>query len=236
MQAVWGPVELNPNVENNQYLGRDAQPRQIVIRVGLNPNYAIGQTVSSIRETLYGLLTPGASDLITVRMMNGPNVVVQAVGTVNKMEIVPFSKDPEVQITIDCLESYLSASTYVTKAGITDFDNTIDNIGSVTVGFFYEMIFTADRAGCTIFAGGPATLPQMHFDYPFLDGDVLQVNTQKGRRSIKVKRGSTTLNAIRALSVDSVWLMMHPGENTFWMSPAVNDWGNVIYTPKYWGI
>lgn len=236
-----GPPDVSvligtPLGEMGIYQGRQPQPRQLVIRVGLNPNYSVGESASSMRSTLYGLLTPGASDAVTVKLMNGPNVSAITVGYVSKIEVVPFSKDPEVQITIDCVQPYLTAEAPVVTVPATQSSFAVENVGSVTVGLYLEVIFNATSGSWSLFTEALNAGPRMRFDYIFLAGDKLMINTQPGQRSIKLLRGAVTTNLIYALSSTSVWTLLHPGINTMWSAPVNYDWGQILYTPLYWGI
>lgn len=232
-----GPPEVNVFLSGGQYQGRKAVSRQIVLKVGLNPNHAIGQTAAAMRNTLYGLLTPGPTDSITVRFMNGPNVVVDAVGYIKNIEVVPFSKDPEVQITVDCLEPYLTAPGYVEQT-ITSGDEefTIENEGSVTTGFYIEVTFNASVAAWTLYSEQAGSGPRMRFDYAFLSGDKLKINTRSGQRYVKRTRSGTTIWLIKAMSSDSHWFELHPGENTFWTTFTGISEIEFHHTPQYWGV
>lgn len=237
-----GPPEIDVFLSKGFYQGRQPHDREIVIRVGLNPNYAVGQTAATMRNTLYGLLTPGGTDSIKVQLMNGPQVVVQTVGYVSKIEIVPFSKDPEVQITIECTTPYLLAPA-ATTLGLTDLGTpdasfAVTYPGTVNTGLYVEVIFNTDLSASSwaLFSGGNSTKPKMQINYDFKDGDKLMIDTREGQRSIKRTRGVSTINLLYALSTDSVWAELHPGITTFWPSSSRFNWGKVIFTARYWGI
>jgi len=236
-----GPPEIDVFLSGGIYQGRKPQDREIIVRAGLNPNYAVGQTAASMRTTLYGLLTPGGNDNITVQLMNGPVVVVQTSGYVKRIEIVPFSKDPEVQITIACAKPYLYEPTEKTlgllELGTPASPFTIENPGSVTAGFYLELTYNANQdTYWTLYSGGAGVAPKFRINYPFLNGDILMIDTREGQRSIKRTRGSSTINVLYALSTDSTWPTLHPGTNTFWTSSTSFNWGKAIFTPRYWGI
>jgi hypothetical protein len=231
-----GPPEIDNFLVNGVYNGRQPQDRQIVMRVGLNPAYSVGETPASLRTAIYGLLTPGPDDSITFKLMNGPNVVVVTKGYVSKIEPVIFAKDPEVQITIDCEGSYLEAETETSVVPSTKSPFTVTNPGSVTTGFYYEMTLNVNGSKWVLYTQGPGAGAKMELDYAFLSGDKIMVDTRDGQRSIKVLRGGVTTNLIYTLSSDSIWVQLHPGDNTFWPSTNVFTWGKVNFTPQYWGV
>lgn len=230
-----GPPEINNYLNKRVYQGRDVTDRQIVIRVGLNPDYSTGQTAASMRNTLYGLLTPGPSDSITVKFMNGPGVVALTTGYVSKIEIVPFAKDPEVQITIDCEGAYLEAETPTTLVPTTNDPFDVDNTGSVTVGFYLEATLTLDQSYFNLKTDPGGSAAKMSIQYAFLNGDILKIDTRADQKSIKRVRGGVEKSILGSLTADSVWLQLHPEVNRFWVDGTF-DWGQVVYTPKYWGI
>lgn len=233
-----GPPEIDNFLVNGIYNGRQVQDRQVIIRVGLAPNYAISETPSSLRTIIYGLLTPGPDDSILLQLMNGPTVVMQTKGYISKIEPVIYTKDPEVQITLDCEGPYLVAPAATTLVPTTKKPFTVSYPGTVTTGFYYELTYTgtAGASKWAIYTGGDGIGAKMELDYTFQANDKIMVDTRSGQRSIKLLRNGVTTNLIFALSSDSIWLALHPGDNSFWPSTNVFDWGKVVFTPQYWGV
>lgn len=238
-----GPPESDVFIANTLYLGgvyqgRRPQGREIVLTVGLSPNYTSGQTVQSLRTALYGLLTPGTvEDSIPVQIMNGSTIVAVTDGYVKNIVPVYFTKDPEVQITITCAQSYLQAPAVVNvaTASLSKTAPSIVNAGTAPTGFHMEVTFTAAKSVLTI--GTDATfLKQMRFDYSFLSGDTLVFDTRPGLRSVQLIRNGVTSNIISALNSASTWLLLHGGVNTFSVITNTFNWGPVFYTPQYWGV
>lgn len=234
-----GPTEIDVSIAQTLnaggvYQGRRPQSREIVAKVGLNPDYKSGMTASNLRETLYGLLTPGYIDSVDVQIVDNTTILVKTTGIVKKLEINPFSKDPEVQITIPCLQQYLLAPNllYVTPASKSAPE--IINVGSAPAGFHMEVIFTSDPGTNWILSD--ITGKKMQFDYDFAIGDTLIFDTRPGFRGIWRTRAGVTLNIIYALSTDSTWYMFHGGSNVFATSTQGFTWGDVYYLPQYWGI
>jgi len=233
-----GPPEVDVSIADTLnaggvYQGRRPQSREIVALIGLNPDYTAGEVPSDLRSSLYGLLTPGYADNVVVQIVNVEEVLASTTGYVSKMEINPFSKDPEVQITIPCLQQYFQAvdTLFVEPS---DKDNPeIENVGTAPAGFHMEVNFTADLSSWTL---SDISGKKMKFDYAFLDGDLLAFDTRPGVRGVWLTRDSVTTNIIYALSSDSTWYMLHGGVNAFITSSNSFDWGDVFYLPQYWGI
>jgi hypothetical protein len=234
-----GPPEVDVSIADTlnaggYYQGRRPQSRQIVMKIGLNPDFSAGQTASDLRASLYGMLTPGAADNLTIQIMDGAVVLVQTQGYVAKMEINPFSKDPEVQVTIDCVGWYLEAPNllYVAPASKA-VPAILTGPGAAPSGIHLEVIFTTNLSSWTL---TNAAGKKMLVTYAFLTNDKLAIDTRPGARGIWLTRGGVTTNIIYALSTDSTWLMLHGGNNEFTTSSASFNWGDVYYLPQYWGI
>jgi Phage tail protein len=236
--AGLGPPEVDVSIVNTLnaggfYQGRRPQPREVVLHVGLNPNYGIDQSASDLRQLLYGMLTPGVTDSVKIELMDKEESLVYTTGYVKKLEIAPFSPTPEVQITFGCLEQYLLAPVPLYLDMTTTDTFTITNVGTAPAGFHMEVIFTATLTHWALFdrAG-----QKMDIIYNFVSGDRLILDTRPGFREIKIVKSGVPTNIIYGLTSDSVWHMLHGGDNIFTTSSPSFTWGDVFYLPQYWGI
>lgn len=239
-----GPVEVDVYIANTlaqggQYQGRRPQSREIVLRVGLNPDYGSGQNASDLRNELYGLLSPNVTDNILVQLMsNALTVDMQTEGYVKRIEIVPFSKDPEVQIVIACPEPYFEAP--VTSNWVPSVKNNfiVPNLGTAPTGFILEATFTSARAGWTLRHGDPADgPPYLYTSYTFATGDTILYWTQPGERYLYVRKANgTEINIIDTMSDASSWLMLHGGDNLFTTSHTNFNWGFINRRARFQGV
>jgi hypothetical protein len=233
-----GPPEIDVSIADTLnaggvYQGRRPQSREIVASIGLNPDYTAGQSVSDLRESLYGMLTPGYIDNIVVQILDGLTVIATTVGYVKKLEINPFSKDPQVDLTIACLQQYLLAPNLLFLSPASKSAPVITNVATAPAGFHMEVVFTAPLASWML---SDISGKKMLFTYAFLTADKLIFDTRPGSRGIWVLRGAVLTNIIYALSTDSIWYMLHGGDNVFATSSQSFTWGDVYYLPQYWGI
>jgi hypothetical protein len=235
-----GPPEVDVSIANTLnaggfYQGRRPQPREIVLRIGLNPNYRASQTVADLRASLYGMLTPGVSDIVQVDIMDGDTQLVYTTGYVKKLEIAPFSPTPEVQLVLACMQQYLLSPTLLYVNPGSEASPVISNVGNAPAGFEMEVIFTA---ATTNWALVDANGVGMGFAHAFASGDKLIFNTQPGSRGawLVANGTSTKTNFIHKVTYDSTWYMLHGGDNIFATSSQNFNWGNVSYLPQYWGI
>lgn len=237
-----GPTEHDvvidsPLYQDGVFKNRTPKNRQIIARVGLQPNYSTGQTASDLRDTLYELLMPGGDGSLIASAFNGATEVGRVSGWVSKCEPLLFSKDPEVLLTIECLSAYLSAptETSVTLAGLSKTAPVITNPGTAPSGLEISLTFTGtvgSGAGWTITDDNVLKPKKMKFFRGFVAGDILIFNTNPGKRDAKVN-GASLLND---LTDDSDWLVLHKGTNTFTTSSSVFNWNYVKFTSRYLGI
>lgn len=231
-----GPTQQSVAINNGVYQGKNPAARQIVLRVGLNPNYGVNQTVEEMRSTLYAMLTPRGKGTVRFNLMLDGVIQAYAEGFVETIEPVLFSKDPEVQITIPCLDGYLHAQYMTTVLPITKSQFTIEYPeGAAPVGFDMEIDFTLNRPSLKI------TLDEnpeeyMLFENAFVVGDNLKINTRDFEKDIRVIQATKEKNIIGSLSSGSSWLRLYPGENTFLMSYSNFNWVDFSYQIRWWGV
>lgn len=233
-----GPPEVDVSISNTlnaggYYQGRRPQSRELVFLIGLNPDYSSGMTAADLRTTLYGMLTPGSTDSVLVEIMDTNGTIVQTTAYVKKLEIVPFTKDPAVQLTMSCLQQYLQAPDLLYIIPETLATPSMTNIGTAPAGFHMELIFASGMSSWTLTHSSGR---KMTFTYGFLSDDKLIIDTRPGSRGIWVLRSGILTNIIYSLSADSSWHMFHGGINNFTVSSAAFAWGDVYYLPQYWGI
>jgi hypothetical protein len=238
-----GPPELElllaeTHTPGGIYVNRRAQGREIVILAGLNPNYQLGQTVSDLRYMLYGLLSPGQDirDVVTVFLLLDNVPVVKTTGYVKNIEVVPFNKEPQIQITISCLSPYLAAlePKNITNNILGASSWTIDNVGRAPTGISFEAQFVDSAKMFEIWVTDGV---KMTFNAHFEIGDVLVVDTNESSRFIGLKKGGVYAQYLEILSNDSQWLYLYGGIHTINIRHQSNiSWLKFEYLLQYWGI
>lgn len=239
-----GPPEVNVSIADTPnagsiYLGSRPQRREIVALVGLNPDFSTGQTASDLRSSLYGLLSPGLGNSVLVEVMDDTDVVVKTIGYTKKLEINPFTKDPEVQVTIDCIQSYLDGPGLVYTAPASKTAPVINNPGEVAVGFHMETVLTANAANWKLTNDENGEFLGMYGGGSgwFITGDTFTFDTRPGYRGAWLTRAGFKTIIIGGMIEDSSWLLLQPGDNNFTMSYTSSyNWGDVYHQPAYWGI
>lgn len=231
----------NPLNQQSFLQGSQVQPRFPVIGVGLNPDWSSNITASDLRTKIYGLLTPPRNHVLKLQLMNNTVVVAETWGYVKRVEINPFTKDPQVQISMDCIPKYLESPT-VLSIDTDDFDPllfTIENAGNAPSGFEMKVAFTGSLSALELryWPDTEETGPFMRLEAPFESGDVITIDTHPGSRKIvrNFAEGYTE-PLIAALVRGSSWFELNGGTNRFFFSSPDIDFRTFTYTPKYWGI
>lgn len=254
------------------YTGQQRQLKELVFLVALNPDWFAGERPGDLREEMYKNLRTRYGGPLTVKLMQDDQVVAQIQGVVKRIEPSIFSRDPEVQITISTMSPFFTAPSAVTLSGLPKTEFTINNPGSAAVGFHMELTFTANMAGgglspnpSLVLRDLDAVNPTPHYislgatvvavtsvllgiSYPFLNGDVLKIDTRPKYRSVSRVRSGVELNLAGYIQDTSTWLELAPGENRFRLSvpsPGFGgttetyqsfNWGPVYFTPQYEGV
>jgi hypothetical protein len=234
-----GPPEVNVYISqvmnlDGYFKGRQTQYREIVLTIGLNQNYKDNISASDLRTELYGLLTAGANDAVDVAFYNeNYDEVMSTSGYIKKMEIVPFSESPEVQVTISCLKSYFEGPNKIyVETGLTG-SQPVENQGTAETGFELKVLFVQEDINFVITDSRGNTMA-IHYD--FLVDDLLYIDTRPGSRTIKLRREGGYETIIHALSMDSQWMWLYGGTTYLSTSNGSFEWEEISYTPKYWGI
>ncbi len=231
-----GPPEIDVFINNKfpsggTYLNRHIQNRQVVLRVGLNPNFGLNQTASQLRSKLYAML--GANGMNSIGILiyaqvgdepNGLNYSKSCNGHLKRIEIVPFSKDPEVQLTFDCYSPYLLDQRQINMLGVTKVNNDyhVDYYGTAPIGCSIVLLINQNVSELNLH-GRP--YPSQHYQhtqiqYPFLTGDLVYFNSSvlsyEGRNvSLYRPAFGATINLNSYLTSNSEWFELYNGPNVF---------------------
>ena len=247
-----GPPEVTVRLartvlEKAIYQGKHPNPRQIIATVGLQPNWDVGQTPEELRTILYGLLTPRYSQMVRCEIVSNGIVKAFAQGQISKMEAAIFTKDPAVQITLNCDYGYLLSPTPVveqpaqtTVGGIRGF--TIDNDGTAPSGFKAGFVLMGNVGTSLVLADANPLGQKFQIDGTnWLAGDRFVIDTRPGTRGVWRGAGGGALVSILSGVNASVseWMTLYHGANDFTLNTAAFDWDlayKFTHQPAYWGV
>jgi len=216
------------------------EQRIIVARIQLNPNFSNNESYSDLRDNLYKFIASSRSGLVQLRFKDANVTTAVISGTISKFEAALASKEPEVQLTINCLDPWLKSPERVNVdvSGFDPADTTIeDELSTAPHGFRFEMSFSGattqffmeDTAIGWIFEVTPVD--------GFLIGDVLHFSSELGNRYLYVFRDEAPLYLADCLNPNSVWPIIFPGENKYTIDNSeYMTWEKISYYSTYWGV
>lgn len=244
-----GPTEKDLSVSKTRHQGgvyqnREGQLRELVFKIGINPDWAGGGDVQTLRELLYSLIggDPDNTDLTVILLKDDDeDFDVRTTGWIKKFEPTLFTKDPDVQLTIGSdQENFfgLLPDDVIVRIPTLSKSNPQFNIkGSAPVGFECRLTLTANLSLWRIYANGGNSF--LEFDYAFLSGDIIEFGTKAGNRYAMVTRSGVTKSLLPYLSPGSTWIYLAGAPNGFndmSVSTSSFNWNMLKYTPEYWGV
>lgn len=225
-----------------------ARDRQLVFRIGLNPDYSSGQRPADLRSDLYRLIS-GLALPVTVSLMNGSTEKAKTRGYVSAFETVQFSREPMVQITIDCDGPYFEHPEPVVltqeNGGLTPGGNKIiiDNPGDAPSAFLLNIRMTQNVVFWTMKNYANNEVLGFVASGLFQNNDIVSLDTNPGSRRLMRTRSGTSSSLLNRLSgLDFSWVTLTGGENE--LGPDTSgasmvgqfEWASLTYTPKYQGV
>lgn len=254
LKEAWGlgPAEVDVFIadtlfQGGLYQGRRPRNREVVLRVGLNPDYKQQISASQLRQNLYNLLT--SYNPVNIHVTTDI-VEFQIKGYVKTIEVAIFTKEPEVQITIPCLSPYFEGMSELSIPAppVDDAPIIFENPGSAPTEFYAELEILNNQPGQISKVRIAPLLDTsdryVEVSYAFLPNDVITFNTKAGVRQISLLRsGQVPINLIRNVNDKLGWFYLEPGANVIHASSGIDDswylsfkWNAFKFTPQYWGV
>lgn len=223
------------------YQGRRVGNRNVVITFDLNPNPALGETVSGLREMLYkAFVDPSVeADYLQLNFHDDQGRERYVVGYTEKFETDIFDIETVAQISLICPDPYIRdmEETVLTDAsGWTSVPFTYG--GTAETGFSVSITVNSNTSTLTLENNSRSMVIQRSF----VTGDVVNINTNRGSRSITVTpSGGSPSSIIANLTPASPWLELHSQSNT--MRVYGTTVANVVagihelrFRTAYWGV
>lgn len=248
-----GPVAAQVNTEQygsvsgEFYKGSFTGKRNIVLTIGLNPNW-YNQTIESLRQILYAYFMPGSK--VKLRFTSTHMAQVDIEGYVETMEPSMFSKDPEIQVSIICPKPAFIGSSLTVVPGPTlslpDGEPTVINyLGTLPTGF---VLTVAPTELTPIMTGGEVRIINDDLIGPIdiftviatIDSSkFLKISTVQGDKYVRqvATPSGTPTSILGQQSPGSVWMELQQGLNNFRvMSEAPGQVWTLEYYERYGGI
>lgn len=247
------PVKANlvstsfANMDGEQYQSSRRTPRNIKITLGLEPDYST-QAVKDLRDQLYNFFMPKTVVDLNFHLFDkfAISVFLQDLdlniqGRIESFDSDLFVKEPTVDISIMCYAPDFVDLEPVIFDGMTVADLTetvLSYGGNIETGFLFTISPDRDLSEFTIFHRPPdQTLRTVDISYPLLAGDVLQISSVRGSKSVLLTRAGVVSSLLYAQSPQSDWLELQPGDNNLrvYAEGAPIPY-TIEYTTKYGGL
>jgi hypothetical protein len=243
-----GPVKINVNttpygsVDGESFTGTSVPLRNIVLTLGLNPNWDTW-TMSKLRRLLYAYFMP--KQLVRLVFESDDLPPVEIYGYVESAEPTVFSKDGEIQVSIICPDPYFTAIEPVVVTGVAgpphDFDPVeIEYNGSVEAGFNVEIseALLPAPSEIQIQVGDPA-LSNFRVMATVSSTKYLIMNSVAGNKYVRnVEQGTGVItNLLSWLEDGYTWPTLKPGVNQFGVIADIGtqDW-QLTYFERFGGL
>jgi hypothetical protein len=225
------------------YQGSSTGKRNIVLTLGLNPNW-VNQTMSSLRQLLYRYFMPETWAKLRFITDDLPTVYIN--GVVESFEPNIFEQDPEIQVSILCPKPDFIDVNATLIYGATDPTATtlIEYIGTTPTGF--ELVIESAPAlgsysGEIVVSNVVGPYAQRFAAQSVVVNPTLyfRMNTARSTRyirSVAVSSGSM-INILEKMEAASSWPEFNPGDNTFSVktAPAGLKW-SLGYFNRFGGL
>lgn len=225
-----GPVKATlvstsfANMDGGQYHSSRRETRNIVLTLGLEPDYAVN-SVQSLRDELYNFFMPKTKSTLNFHLFDKftesileqtKDLVIE--GRIESCEPSIFTKDPAVDISLVCFDPDFVDPTPITFDGVTLTDLTDMSLvykGNVDTGVLFTLLVDRPSEGFTIFHRPPdGSLVTIDFTYPLLTDDVVQICSVRGSKYVRLTRAGIESSILYAISPQSGWLELQPGDNS----------------------
>lgn len=211
-------------IDGQQYQASSRETRNIIIQLGYAPNFSEDQTIRVLRSRLYQFFMSKSEVSLTFYMTDG--LVVNIVGRVESCAAPLFSQEPQMDISIICFNpDFVDVNLIQMHNTFSTTDiapQTIEVPGTIPTGLT-SFSFTAAKtlSEFTIYHTTPSgVLRTMLVSAPLVLGDIVNMCTVRGQKSITVTHLGVTTSLLWAVSPQSAWVELEPGTNHFYMNAS----------------
>jgi hypothetical protein len=226
------------------------KPREIVMKIALNPRFNLGEDYADVRDELYRAISSSRFGQIIVHFNADGTNVGKTTAQITKFETTHFAQLPEVQLTLRCDDPFFQSIDPV-KYDIEDLNpsnvggplaNPIiisDGLSTAPHGFQMEITFLASSAGLTI--QDKSIDYEWKFSiYPsagFTNGCKLYFSSDRINKYLYMTQGAVTTYLMDRIDVSSIWPILFPGTNSFYIPEIASiRIDKVEFYANYWGV
>lgn len=197
------------NLDGAQFQSSRRETRNVVLTLGLEPDYTVHDDVGSLRRTLYNYAMPEAEVTLTFDMDGAPYASTKV--RVESLETSLFTASPEVQISfIGYDPDFMGVGRLET--GILYGETTIRYNGTVPTGI--QCIYRAKNlTDPWIEVVGPSGIPRRLLIQGVFN-ETFNISTQVGEKYVNkflALPGQESL--LYAVPRNTLWPVLEPGDN-----------------------
>lgn len=207
--------------------------RNIVISVQYRPDYSAGATTQSLRRDLYAFFPPERPVRLHFVDSEFPEVYID--GYVESHEPTIFSKDPEVSISILCMDPYFSEKTETVLNGTAGTNLVKPYSGTAPTGFRFLMTLSQNTGQYTLSNG--LDVPIVH-SRGLTTGERAQISTNRGDKYAMYLRSGTWTNDLQQITSGTLSMELN-NQVPYFLMTMLGGTGNaytLTFTTKYIGL
>lgn len=241
-----GPVPVSfassglAQLDGEQFQGAQAEPRNILMWLGLEPNF-VTTTVASLRQNLYRYMMPRQE--VQLRFSTDEFPLLEIDARVETMDPDIFSSDPALVISFRSFEQvhFQALNATVLDQNVV-IDGATENIfydGTIPTGFVYETTTVAEMENFFISQDLPNQLGRvLSIKGSFPAGATLRVSTVPGNKGAWVKLAGETefVSILGRVAPNSVWIRLEPGSNGLRVYGTSASDGEISFYETHGGI
>lgn len=225
-------------LDGAQYQSSRREPRTIIIKFELEVDYG-PQSAQALRSLLYPYFMPKSH--VNLRFIRTDGLDADISGRVESFDAPLFTEVPAVNISITCFNPDFTHETpFIYSGGTTagTSETMLNYEGTIETGFLFTLLVNRNISAFTIYHRAPdGTLRTLDYQNPMVANDVLKINTVSGEKSVVLTNLGVDRPVLWAMSPQSSWLELQPGENYIRVyAEGLEIPYNIRYIVKYGGL
>jgi hypothetical protein len=201
------------NQNGTQYHSSRREDRQLVLKLGLEPDY-VTTSVQDLRDRLYEFFMTQSSVKLT---FSRDDLELDISGWVKSCKTPLFSRDPAMDVIIICPDGDIVDPTPVVFEGETTAESTTTTLtypGTVETGVTFVLNVDRTLTEFTIYHTRPdGQLRTTEVALSMVAGDILTIVSVPGIKSAKLNHLGTETSVLYAVSPQSAWMELKRGDN-----------------------
>lgn len=233
----------------SKYYDFRLSPRDIVMKIALNPHFRLAETYSDVRDDLYRAISSARTGLITIYFNAVGTSIAQITGFISKFEISHFEEVPEVTMTIHCDDPIFRAVNPVvyTAVDVSPMVQTLTGPptvvadGDSTAPHGFALQLKVDSAIPQLTIQDAYDDPEWKFQIipngGFILDDVLHFSSEFSNKELYIDRSGTIIHLMDRIQPGSIWPIIFPGANEFYLMEFSSfTLEELSFHAAYWGV